>query len=73
MVKVVGIAGSLRPESHSHQALKLATDRVKILGASVEILDLRQMQLPFCNGGEDYPTGSPGCVTCSIGQSKSAS
>lgn len=55
MVKIVGIAGSLRPDSYSHQALKLAAERVKTLGAAVEILDLRQMQLPFCHGGEDYP------------------
>ena len=55
MVKIVGIGGSLRPNSYSHQALNLAVERVKILGASVEMLDLRTMQLPFCNGSDDYP------------------
>jgi NAD(P)H-dependent FMN reductase len=55
MVKIVGIAGSLRPESYSVQALKLAISRVEALGAEVEIIDLRQMNLPFCNGGDDYP------------------
>lgn len=55
MVKIVGIAGSLRRDSYSVQALKLAADRIKALGAEVEILDLRQMNLPFCNGGDDYP------------------
>jgi FMN reductase len=55
MVKIVGIAGSLRSDSYSVQALKLAADRVKALGAEVEILDLRQMNLPFCNSGDDYP------------------
>ncbi|MDJ0771905.1 MAG: NADPH-dependent FMN reductase [Mastigocoleus sp. MO_167.B18] len=54
MLKIVGIGGSLRPQSYSQQALKLATQRVQALGAEVEILDLRQMDLPFCNGEDDY-------------------
>lgn len=54
MVKIVGIAGSLRPQSYSQQALKLAIERVEALGAEVEILDLRQMDLPFCKGKDDY-------------------
>jgi FMN reductase len=55
MVKIVGIAGSLRPDSYSQVALKVAIQKVQDLGAAVEILDLRQMQLPFCNGGDEYP------------------
>ena len=55
MVKIVGIAGSLRAESYTHQALALAVQRVEALGAEVEILDLRQMKLPFCDGGNEYP------------------
>ncbi len=55
MVKIVGIAGSLRPNSHTHQALNLAAQRVEAIGASVEVLDLRTMNLPFCNGGDEYP------------------
>jgi FMN reductase len=54
MVKLVGIAGSLRSNSHSHQALAEVVRRVSALGAAVEILDLRQMNLPFCDGGDDY-------------------
>ncbi|ELR98630.1 putative flavoprotein [Gloeocapsa sp. PCC 73106] len=54
-MKIVGINGSLRNESHSFQALQLASLRVEALGVDVEILDLRQMDLPFCHGGEDYP------------------
>ncbi len=54
MVKVVGIAGSLRPNSSSYQALAVAIQRVQALGAETQILDLRQMKLPFCNG-DDYP------------------
>lgn len=55
MVKIVGIGGSLRPDSSSYQALNVAIQRVQALGAETEILDLRQMQLPFCDGGDDYP------------------
>jgi FMN reductase len=55
MVKIVGIAGSLRPESYSQMALKVALQKVQSLGAEVELLDLRQMQLPFCDGGDEYP------------------
>lgn len=54
MVKIVGIAGSLRPNSYSWQALQLAAQRVETLGAEVELLDLRTLTLPFCNGGDDY-------------------
>lgn len=55
MVKIVGIGGSLRPDSYSQQALRVAADRVRSLGAEVEILDLREMKLPFCDGGDEYP------------------
>jgi FMN reductase len=55
MVKIVGIGGSLRPDSSSYQVLAVAIQRVQALGASTEILDLREMELPFCDGGEDYP------------------
>ncbi|MFM7426725.1 MAG: NADPH-dependent FMN reductase [Elainella sp.] len=54
MVKIVGISGSLRPDSTSFQALQTAVQRVEALGAEVEILDLRQLNLPFCDGGNDY-------------------
>ena len=55
MVKIVGITGSLRNSSYSFQALETAVTRVEALGAEVEILDLREMNLPFCDGGDDYP------------------
>ena len=55
MVKIVGIAGSLRPNASSYQALAVAIQRVQALGADTQVLDLRQMQLPFCNGDKEYP------------------
>lgn len=54
MVKIVGIGGSLRPDSYSQQALKVAIERIEALGAEGEILDLRSLNLPFCDGGDDY-------------------
>lgn len=54
MVKIVGIGGSLRNNSYSQLGLKIAAGRVEALGSEVEILDLRQMQLPFCNGEDEY-------------------
>ena len=55
MVKIVGIGGSLRANSYSQIALDIAVNQVVALGAEAEILDLRQMNLPFCDGGNDYP------------------
>lgn len=53
-IKIVGIGGSLRDSSHTYQALELAMQRVSALGAKTETLDLRTMNLPFCDGGDDY-------------------
>ncbi|MBW4490281.1 MAG: NAD(P)H-dependent oxidoreductase [Trichocoleus desertorum ATA4-8-CV12] len=59
MVRFVGIGGSLRADSHSYQALHVAAERVRSLGAEVEVIDLRTLNLPFCQGGKeeylDYP------------------
>lgn len=55
MVKFVGIAGSLRAGSYSQRALEVAAQRVRVLGAEVEILDLRSLKLPFCDGSKEYP------------------
>ena len=54
MVKIVGIGGSLRAGSYSQMALKIAAARAEALGAEVEILDLRSINLPFCDGENDY-------------------
>ncbi|MBW4554895.1 MAG: NAD(P)H-dependent oxidoreductase [Trichormus sp. ATA11-4-KO1] len=55
MVKIVGLGGSLRTDSYTQLALQVAAQRVEALGAEVEILDLRQLHLPFCNAGKEYP------------------
>lgn len=55
MVRIVGLAGSLRSDSYSQQALQVVAQRVAALGAEVETLDLRSLNLPFCDGSEAYP------------------
>jgi FMN reductase len=55
MVRIVGIGGSLRPGSYTQLALQVAAQRVAALNAEVEILDLPQLQLPFCTGAKEYP------------------
>ncbi|MFN6485874.1 MULTISPECIES: NADPH-dependent FMN reductase [unclassified Nostoc] len=55
MVKIIGIGGSLRPNSYTQLALEVAAQRVEAIGAEVEILDLRQLKLPFCTGAKEYP------------------
>ncbi|MGF1521620.1 MAG: NADPH-dependent FMN reductase [Leptolyngbyaceae cyanobacterium] len=62
MVRLVGVAGSLREGSYSHQALALAVQKAQELGAKVRLLDLRKMELPFCNGNNDY-IGYPDVAT----------
>jgi NAD(P)H-dependent FMN reductase len=54
MVKLVGIAGSLREGSYSHQALAIAVQKAQDLGAEVTVLDPRHLDLPFCDGSGDY-------------------
>ena len=57
-INIVGIGGSLRPESYTYQALEYAAAIIRNYGANVEILDIRQMDLPFCkSGGEDEHPG----------------
>ncbi|MEH2163482.1 MAG: NADPH-dependent FMN reductase [Nostoc sp.] len=55
MVRIIGIGGSLRPNSYTQLALQVAVQRLEALGAEVEILDLRQLHLPFCTGAKEYP------------------
>ncbi|MEO1295803.1 MAG: NADPH-dependent FMN reductase [Cyanobacteria bacterium J06636_16] len=54
MVRLVGIAGSLREGAYSHQALAITAQKAQDLGADVTLLDLREMDLPFCDGSDGY-------------------
>jgi NAD(P)H-dependent FMN reductase len=55
MMRVVGIAGSLRPHSRTHQALDIVLNKLRQRGIEVVLLDVRDMKLPFCSGECDYP------------------
>jgi FMN reductase len=54
-VRVVGLCGSLRPDSWTRVALKIALAGAQEKGATAELLDLRDYDLPFCTGEEGDP------------------
>lgn len=59
-LKIVAIGGSLRENSCSYLALEYLTKLLVDMGCEVQTLDLRSMELPFCNGDNldprpDYP------------------
>lgn len=47
---IVGIAGSLRDTSYTRMAVEIALQGAKEHGAEVQLLDLRDYDLPFCDG-----------------------
>src|ERR1035438_2443 len=51
-VRVVGICGSLRKKSYTRLALKLALRGAEEAGAVSKLIDLRDYQLVFCDGGD---------------------
>lgn len=55
-MKIAVIAGSMRLNSFSSQTSKLAMKALSNKGADIEILDLKNLSLPFCNGSRDYPS-----------------
>lgn len=55
MTKIVGIAGSLRNGSYSVAALQCILTEIRTCNAETELLDLKGMSLPFCDGSKDYP------------------
>jgi len=60
-LRVVAIGGSLREHSCSYHALEHVTALLHDLDCQVQTLDLRELQLPFCNGdNRDSRPGYPG-------------
>jgi FMN reductase len=47
---VIGISGSLRPQSLTRRAVEMALAGAAAAGATVQFLDLREFDLPFCPG-----------------------
>jgi FMN reductase len=54
-IRVVGICGSLRPGSHTHQALTVALRGAEEADAETQLIDLRDYRLVFCDGGDELP------------------
>jgi len=55
---VVALCGSLRDDSHTRKALRIALDAAEELGATTELLDLREWDLPvFDPDDEDASDG----------------
>ena len=55
---VVALCGSLRDDSHTQKALRIALDAAEELGATTELLDLREWDLPvFDPDDEDASDG----------------
>lgn len=59
MTRVVGIAGSLRADSTTRIAVELALTGAAELADEVELIDLGDYDLPFCDGMYDENTETP--------------
>lgn len=57
-MRVISLCGSLRPESTTERALGVALDAARAAGAEVATLNLRELNLPLCDGREDISTYS---------------
>lgn len=51
-VRIVGICGSLRKKSYTRLALQVALHGAEEAGAESHLIDLRDYQLVFCDGGD---------------------
>ena len=56
-VKVIAICGSLRAKSYTRMALDIVLDGAKQIGADIQLLDIRELNLIFCNSvdSDDLP------------------
>jgi FMN reductase len=55
-VRVVGLCGSLREVSYTRFAVHLALLGAEEVGAQSQLIDLRQYDLPLCDGRRDQDT-----------------
>ena len=58
-MNIVAIVGSLREGSTSRQALRLAVAGAERAGASVAWIELRELEVPLCDGRTDHSTYGP--------------
>jgi len=55
-VRVAAICGSLNPGSKTRTALDIALRGAQEIGAEIQLIDLRNYELPFCDGNDNnYP------------------
>lgn len=54
-MKIVGFAGSVRPNSFSRKTLDLLAKVYRDQGVEIQIIDLYELSLPFCDGSARYP------------------
>ncbi len=52
-VRVAALCGSLSSNSQTRKACKIALTGAEQAGATTRLIDLRDYELAFCNGGED--------------------
>lgn len=62
-IRVVGICGSLRNGSYTRKIVKLALEGAAELGSQVDLVDLREYELPFCKEGDNGSEFSPDVQT----------
>jgi FMN reductase len=62
--RIVGLGGSLRASSRSRAALEVALDGAAAAGATVELLDLRRLELPMFN--PEHEADAPAVVRTMI-------
>lgn len=53
-MKVIGISGSLREYSKTTLILKIALEKTKKWGGAPQLIELRHLNLPFCQGEKEY-------------------
>jgi NAD(P)H-dependent FMN reductase len=59
-ISIAGICGSLRKDSYTRQAVRIALQGAEEVGAQTRLIDLQDYELIFCDGKEDessYPAG----------------
>lgn len=55
-IRVVGICGSLRDNSHTAQAVRIALEGAKEYRVDTRLIDLKDYDLVFCDGRDDETT-----------------
>lgn len=62
VVRVAGISGSLRAGSYTNRLVALALQGAQARGAEVEMIDLREYDLVFCDGSKNEAAQAPDIV-----------